>query len=138
MSHIPGRRDRDATFEAIRSSPEWRSYVQLIDGWYRQPISEATGIAADELNSLEQEGGRPLPDLMWEWYRLFGAHESLADETCTDYVMPIERVWGESGSLRIYGENQDIWYCCILDADLGQPDPPVYFDSQGIPAEEWD
>lgn len=137
MTSTAGTRGRDATFEAIHSAPEWRSYLQLINGWYRQPLSEATGVPADELSQLEEEAGRPLPAMLWEWFRLFGNHESLGDETCDDYVMPLDRVWEASGSLRLYGENQELWYCCILDEDLEEPDPPVYFDSAGMSVEEW-
>jgi hypothetical protein len=136
MTSTADTRDGDVTFEDIHSAPEWQPCIQLIDGWYRQPLSPDTGVPAEELSRLERAAGRPLPDMLWEWYRLSGRHERLDDQTVNDYEVPLGRVWEEPRYLRVYGENQDNWYCGILNEHLEDPDPPVYFDSRAMPVED--
>lgn len=138
MTSTAGTRGRDATFEAIHSAPEWQRYIQLIDGWYRQPISADTGVPAGELSRLERASRRPLPARLWEWYRLFGRHECLGDKTINDYEVSLQHVWRAARYLRVYGENQDNWCCGVLNEHLEDPDPPVYFDSQAMPVEDLD
>ncbi|MDY7226670.1 hypothetical protein [Hyalangium rubrum] len=134
----PPPRDRSGQFEALRSAPHWQPFIHLINGWFRQPLSAETGIPADEVEEREHASRRPLPVLLREWYLLFGRHKSFCGEESTDYEVPLERVWGSARYLRVYGENQDGWYCGVLNEHLALPDPPVYFDSRAMPVSDLD
>lgn len=56
-------------------------------------------------------------------------HPSSDDQTAQDYVMPLRRCREQSGRFRIWGENQDTFYCFVYDGDEHKPNPPVYFES---------
>jgi hypothetical protein len=58
-----------------------------------------------------------------------GQHPSADDQTAQDYVMPLRRCREHSGRFRIWGENQDTFYCFVYDGDEFKPNPPVYFES---------
>ena len=58
-----------------------------------------------------------------------GRHVSSADPTAQDYVMPLRRCREREGRFRIYGENQDTFYCFVYAGDELKIDPPVYFES---------
>lgn len=135
---VPPRRDRTGSFEALLSAPHWQPFIHLINGWFRQPLAAETGVPAEELAERERASRRPMPALLREWYLLFGGHESFGGRKSNDYEMPLARVWESARYLRIYGENQDGWYCGILNEHLALPDPPVYFDSKAMPVSDLD
>jgi hypothetical protein len=56
-------------------------------------------------------------------------HPLSTDTTAQDYVMPPKRYFERAGRLRIYGENQDVFYCFVNLADADFQNPPVYFES---------
>lgn len=56
-------------------------------------------------------------------------HPLANDETSQNYVMPIWRCREAAGKYRIFGENQDVYYCFVYDGNRIDPDPPVYFES---------
>ena len=56
-------------------------------------------------------------------------HPSADDQTAQDYVMPIRRCREHANRFRVWGENQDTYYCFVLDGDESKPNPPVYFES---------
>lgn len=43
--------------------------------------------------------------------------------------MPLRRCREHAGRIRIWGENQDTFYCFVYDGDELKPNPPVYFES---------
>ena len=57
------------------------------------------------------------------------AHPLATDITAQDYVMPSKRYFESPGRFRIYGENQDVFYCFVLQAEADASNPPVYFES---------
>jgi hypothetical protein len=119
----------DAPFEMLLRSDEWGPLVRFVDGWFKTPISEATGVSSAKLDQLEQKIGRTLPPCLREWYCLVGQHDTFLDETTQDYEVPLARVGESPRLLRIYAENQEVWYCGILEEHRTIPNPPVYFDS---------
>src|SRR5437016_10865343 len=56
-------------------------------------------------------------------------HPLAQDETAQDYVMPPGRYREKPGRFRIFGENQDTWYCFVYEGTEMQADPPVYFET---------
>lgn len=56
-------------------------------------------------------------------------HPLADDERSQDYVMPTRRCRDRAGRFRIYGENQDTYYCFVYDGDESKTDPPVYYES---------
>jgi hypothetical protein len=56
-------------------------------------------------------------------------HPFAQDETAQDYVMPTKRHLEEPGRFRIWGENQDNFYCFVDAEQACNTDPPVYFET---------
>jgi hypothetical protein len=56
-------------------------------------------------------------------------HPIAGDPTAQDYVMPMRRCREHAGRFRVYGENQDVYYCFVYEGDESKTDPPVYFES---------
>lgn len=56
-------------------------------------------------------------------------HPFVKDETAQDYVMPTRRHLEEPGRFRIWGENQDNFYCFVDAKEASNTDPPVYFET---------
>jgi len=56
-------------------------------------------------------------------------HPLATDTTAQDYVMPPKRYFERAGRFRIYGENQDVFYCFVNLVDADSQNPPVYFES---------
>jgi hypothetical protein len=60
------------------------------------------------------------------------AHPLAGDQHVQDYVMPARRYLEKSGRFRIWGENQDCYYCWVRADQAGETDPPVYFESHSF------
>ncbi len=56
-------------------------------------------------------------------------HPLAHDELAQDYVMPKKRYHESPGRFRIWGENQDNFYCFVTAKDANEVDPPVYFET---------
>lgn len=56
-------------------------------------------------------------------------HPIAADQAAQDYIMPTTRSRQSAGRFRIYGENQDVYYCFVYDGDEVKVNPPVYFET---------
>jgi hypothetical protein len=56
-------------------------------------------------------------------------HPIAQDETAQDYIMPAVRYREKPGRFRIFGENQDTWYCFVYAGTESLCDPPVYFET---------
>lgn len=56
-------------------------------------------------------------------------HPFVKDETAQDYVIPTNRYLEEPGRFRIWGENQDNFYCFVDAEQASNTDPPVYFET---------
>jgi hypothetical protein len=56
-------------------------------------------------------------------------HPLAQDEQAQDYVMPKKRYFDNPGRFRIWGENQDNFYCFVTARDSNAIDPPVYFET---------
>lgn len=56
-------------------------------------------------------------------------HAFAQDESAQDYVMPARRYREQAGRFRIWGENQDTFYCYVRAEQAGEADPPVYFET---------
>lgn len=123
--------NEEAPIDVLLHSDEWKPFVQFMNNWYRTSLGEETGCSTAQLDEAEQKSGRRMPTAMREWYRLIGAHEALREEA-QDYEMPLHRVGSESRWLMMFGENQDCWYCGVLNEHCDLPDPPVYFESFGF------
>ena len=57
------------------------------------------------------------------------AHPIAQDETAQDYIMPRRRYRERQDRFRIFGENQDTFYCYVKAGAELLPDPPVYFET---------
>jgi hypothetical protein len=57
------------------------------------------------------------------------AHPLVHDEAAQDYVMPKKQYHECLGRFRIWGENQDNFYCIVTAKDANEVDPPVYFET---------
>ena len=85
--------------------------IDYFNRWLKEPIQAADG---DSVHSILDA---------------FNRHPLAQDETAQDYIMPPARYREMLGRFRVYGENQDTWYCFIYEGDETQPDPPVYFET---------
>lgn len=56
-------------------------------------------------------------------------HPVEQDQDAQNYIMPIRRCRERAGRFRIYGENQDTFYCFVLEGEETKSAPPVYFES---------
>jgi hypothetical protein len=56
-------------------------------------------------------------------------HPLMQDEMAQDYVMPKQRYNEHPARFRIWGENQDNFYCFVNDSDANKVNPPVYFET---------
>jgi hypothetical protein len=56
-------------------------------------------------------------------------HPLAQDESAQDYVMPARRYREHAERFRIYGENQDTWYCFVRAGDELRANPAVHFES---------
>lgn len=66
---------------------------------------------------------------VWQVLDSLNDHPFVKDETAQDYVMPRQRCSEEPGRFRIWGENQDNFYCFVEAAQATSLDPPVYFET---------
>jgi hypothetical protein len=57
------------------------------------------------------------------------AHPLAADRHAQDHVMPAARYLENPERFRIWGENQDNFFCYVPADRAGEPDPPVYFET---------
>jgi hypothetical protein len=90
-----------------------KHYIHPIDyfnKWFAEPIAVVDNSVAGIIDALNRH---PIAD----------------DTTAQDYVMPISRCRELAGRFRIYGENQDVYYCFVNEGDEYKTDPPVYFES---------
>jgi len=86
--------------------------ISEFNGWFQQPILVPAGDPTVEV-VLEAINRHPLAQ----------------DEKAQDYVMPSGRCKEQDGRFRIYGENQDTWYCLVQAGAQLLSDPPVRFES---------
>lgn len=84
--------------------------IDFFNEWFADPISAHASSVAGIINALNRH---PIAD----------------DQTAQDYVMPVRRCRERAGRFRIYGENQDTYYCFVYDGDESKANPPVYFES---------
>ena len=84
--------------------------ITYFNHWFATPIDVTEFTVLNVIETLDQ-------------------HPSADDQTAQDYVMPPRRCREQSGRFRIWGENQDTFYCFVYDGDELKPNPPVYFES---------
>lgn len=84
--------------------------IDYFNEWLAQPLCISDNSVAGVIDALNR-------------------HPLANDETAQDYVMPTRRCREEPGRFRVYGENQDVYYCFVYAGDESQTDPPVYFES---------
>ncbi len=84
--------------------------LNSLNRWFVEPFVVADNSVAGIIETLNRH---PIAD----------------DQTAQDYVMPTRRRREHAGHFRIYGENQDVYYCFVYDGDESKIDPPVYFES---------
>ncbi len=104
----------------VTRQARWRLMTRVIRKWMR-PLTEADGIAPEELDGVEARLGCQLPKVLREWYQLAGNARDLW--CCQDrLVLPfIDRE-----VLVFCFENQGIWSMGVRLSDLDQDDPPVF------------
>jgi|GEM_PF-6078145 hypothetical protein len=85
--------------------------IDYFNRWLKEPVQAVDGESVQSI--LDALNRHPLAQ----------------DETAQDYIMPAVRYREMSGRFRVYGENQDNWYCFVYDGDERQSDPPVYFET---------
>lgn len=90
--------------------PRSATPIDFFSEWFKQPIEVADHSVVSVVAALDR-------------------HPIAQDQTGQDYVMPIGRSREYPGRFRIYGENQDIFYCFVYEGDQFKIDPPVYFES---------
>ncbi len=88
--------------------------MRAFNRWFRRPIVVGPNL--------------PVEDVL----DLLNAHDIGQDEAAQDYIMPPRRYREHPGRFRIYGENQDNWYCFVKEGAEALSDPPVYFESQDL------
>lgn len=72
LLHSYRRCELEPPFKRLRSSPRWRRLIQLIDKFYKKPLTEEDGEPLEAIEQKEAELGYPLPEALKEWYRLVG------------------------------------------------------------------
>jgi hypothetical protein len=85
--------------------------IQYFNRWLTEPVR------ADEGDSV-----RLVLDAL-------NRHPLAQDETAQNYIMPPSRYRERPDRFRIFGENQDTWYCFVYDGEETLPNPPVYFET---------
>lgn len=84
--------------------------INFFNEWFAEPIMLTDPSVAGVIDALNR-------------------HPLAGDPTAQDYVMPIRRCREHAGRFRIYGENQDTYYCFVYDGKESKIDPPVYYES---------
>lgn len=91
-------------------NPRGAHPIVFFNEWFAEPIVVTDPSVAGVIDALNRH---PLAD----------------DQTAQDYVMPTRRCRERAGRFRIYGENQDTYYCFVYEGDESKIDPPVYYES---------
>ena len=110
-------------YEVIRELPRWRRLVDLVAGFYADPLRPEDGCSEEELANLEARLGR-LPDAVAEWFLLVG--QRLRPPLDADQVYRLSQVthhYTPPGLLDLYANDCGGWG---LGAPLGvaEEDPP--------------
>jgi hypothetical protein len=84
--------------------------IDFFNQWFAEPIIVTNNSVAGIIDALND-------------------HPMAQDETAQDYVMRACFYREHPGRFRIYGENQDNYYCFVNEGDEDKIDPPVYFES---------
>ena len=84
--------------------------ISYFNHWFRDPIISRGASVACIIESLN-------------------GHGLCQDETAQNYVMPLRRCFEKAGRYRLYGEEQDTFYCFIYEGNETQEQPPVYFET---------
>lgn len=85
--------------------------LEYFNRWLTQPITPTSGRSV--LSIVDALNRHPLAQ----------------DEAAQDYVMPAARYRERPGRFRVFGENQDTWYCFVYEGEELTMDPPVYFET---------
>lgn len=84
--------------------------LEYFNAWLSSPIVIPSETVIDFLNAVDE-------------------HAIAADQTAPDYFMPSPRWRNNSGRFRIYGENQDTFFCFVNEGLENTGNPSVYFES---------
>lgn len=111
--HAYRESQQDAPWEVLRFSPEWSTFVELVEAWTEIPITDETGLPVARLDQLEEQAGFTFPQEYREWARLVGNHPIMDDDSNQDFVVPVQSArvsdWGGRSMLVVYAENQGCW-----------------------------
>ncbi len=91
-------------------NPSESQSIEYFNPWLAQPITVKGDSALATLDALNN-------------------HPIASDEAEQDYIMPRGRYREAPGRFRIFGENQDTFYCFLRAGDECKSDPPVYFET---------
>lgn len=111
-------------------------YTKAIRQLYDLPGGQRYALPEQELAALAARIGTPLPALLLDYYRDFGAHENL-NNTHNCLLQPGEIVLSAAGYLVFYEENQGVVQWAMKQTDLQLADPPVWGNYGSEESPDW-
>jgi len=64
----------DAPLDLLKTSADWRPFIDVADKWFSVPIDASTGFSTAELDAIELRTGWRFPPTLREWWRIAGKH----------------------------------------------------------------
>ena len=107
----------------------WRLAIEFGEHWIR-PLSEADRVASARLDATEARLGLRLPAALRSWYETLGCPRNIW--SAQDTLLPPEKLRMEGDLLVFYVENQGVWSIGYRSSHLGDDDPPVAIDEEGL------
>jgi hypothetical protein len=116
------RAGRDLPGAALRVHPRWRTVVWFVDGWFRRPLDDDSGLTSDELDAAEQRVGLRIPRALREAYLLLGRRPDLR------LRLKPPSSWELDGGLLVLDSDRiarEEWPYGVRTHELGKLDPPM-------------
>lgn len=103
----------DAPWEVLFFAEDWQLFIECVNRWCDEAVSEATGVSTKELDATEQRLGYKLPMMMREWFRLV-AHHPYFRHQAFNYLYNLDdmqiRTEGRATLLPFYEDNQRFFW----------------------------
>lgn len=125
---------REARFQAglrlpypvIRALPRWKRLLQLVDGFYAEPLRPQDGCSEEELAKLEARLGSRLPDAVAEWFLLLGRRlrRPFDDSESIYRLVQVVDEYTPPGLLDLYANDCGGWGLAVA-LDAAGEDPPT-------------
>lgn len=116
------RAGRDLPTSVLRIHPRWRTVVWFVNGWFRRPLDDDSGLSSDELDTAERRLGQRVPRALREAYLLLGRRPDVRLR-----LKPPSR-WELDGGLLVLDSDRiarEEWPYGVRTHELGKLDPPM-------------